>query len=441
MTFKKNFPPEFAQCVLKKNNTVASINGLDYDLILWLNYHCSYEWDMNKSLTSLFLYTDIKKDFKKSLNTNSVQTSLAKIDGMEFEMNYLESYGSKTKQSYVPFVITILIDAVAKKSYGFEVTVDKTYISLFTKPSPKVTLEYSNTTILTQPTYKKLYLLLRDALGKNTSTTRIIYIDDLRSLLNIGVSSMSNTKVVNTIKKAIKAMTDNTNVQATCIVEKKLTKNGSKEINKVRFRLYKQAIPQKTIKGTQIVQVAPVVNPTPPVAQTPVSNQPASTSQTNDKETEEVVSSSDIEQVYDEASEINRLYEEFVDMKVDLLASKRSNIGDSKSWKKGTKENLMDDKKTIDEFDVVYELYCQKNKLRDNLPPDDNQYMIALVDSTNTNIRYFVNDKYQIIDLHLNIVVDKVENVYDFFLERYNEMFYWDIMSCSNLNTFKLMAF
>ena len=50
MTFKKNFPPQFAQCVFKKNNTITQINGLDYDLILWLNYHCSYEWDMNKSL-------------------------------------------------------------------------------------------------------------------------------------------------------------------------------------------------------------------------------------------------------------------------------------------------------------------------------------------------------------------------------------------------------
>jgi len=432
MTFKKNYPPQFAQCVFHKNNIVASINGLDYDLILWLNYHCSYEWDMNKSLTMLVRYTDIKRDFKKTLNTNSVQASLKKIDSMEFEMNYLESYGSKTKQSCTPFAITILIDAASKKSYGFEVTVDKTYISLFTNPSPKVTLEYSNTTVLTQSTYKKLYLLLRDALGKNTSNVRIIDIDDLRNLLNM--VSATNTQVVKTIKKAIKTITDNTNLYVTCIVEKKLTKNGSREIDKVRFRLYKQVTPQTTILLTQIPQPTP---PPPPIAQPTVtptqSQQPLVTS---NNEIEEVEENDEETQ-----AEADRLFEEFVDRKVDSLAKKRSDIGNINSWKKGTKKNLMEDNKTIDEFNIVYELYCKKNDLIDKLPKDANQYMIALVDSENKNNRYFVNNKYQVINLHHEIVVDKVEDVLDFLEERYADMFYWDIMPCSNLNTFKFMAF
>ena len=425
MTFKKNYPPQFAQCVFRKNNAVASINGSDYDLKLWLNYHCSYEWDMNKSLTTLFLYTDIKKDFQKSMNTNSIKSALEKIDGMEFEMNYLKSYGSKTKQSYVPFSITILTDAASEKSYGFEVTVDKTYISLFTNPSPKVTLEYSNTTVLTQSTYKKLYLLLRDALGKNTSTTRIIDIEDLRDLLN--VANATNTQVVKTIKKAIKAITDNTNLQATCIVEKKLTKSGSREIDKVRFRLYKQATPQSTINATQIIQATPTV-----VIQPAVSTPPAPIAQ--------VAVTSNDEEIQVKDSEYDRLLEEFVDRKVDLLANKRSNIGNIKSWKNGTKENLMDDEKTIDEFDIFYELHLQKQKILSDTNYDSSS-MIALTDPEDDTIRYVVNEKYQVTDIHLVVIIDKVTEVLDFLEEKYIDGFDWKVMSCSNLKTYKLMAF
>lgn len=431
MTFKKNYPPQFAQCVFRKNNAVASINGSDYDLILWLNYHCSYEWDKNQSLTTLVQYTDIKRDFKKTLNTNSIKSALEKIDGMEFEMNYLESYAPKTKQSHTPFNITILKDTASKKSYGFEVTVDKTYISMLSNPSPKVTLEYSNTTVLTQATYKKLYLLLRDALGKNSSTTRIIDIADLKNLLNI--SSVSNTETVKTIKKAIKAITENTNLYVTCIVEKKLTKSGSREIDKVRFRLYKQATPQATIVATKIVQ--PITPP--PVTSTP----PILVDDKKIEEETEPIEQADTFDSSEEDAEIDRLFEQFVDDKVDLLASKRSNIGDIKSWKKGTKENLMDDEKTIDEFNVLYELYCQKNELTDNLPQDSNQYMIALTDPDNDTIRYVVNEKYQVTDIHLKVIIDKAAEVLDFFEERYIEGYQWQIMKCSNVIIYKLMAF
>ena len=431
MTFKKNYPPQFAQCVFHKNNIVASINGLDYDLILWLNYHCSYEWDMNKSLTMLVRYTDIKRDFKKTLNTNSVQASLKKIDSMEFEMNYLESYGSKTKQSCTPFAITILIDAASKKSYGFEVTVDKTYISLFTNPSPKVTLEYSNTTVLTQSTYKKLYLLLRDALGKNTSNTRIIDIDDLRNLLNM--VSATNTQVVKTIKKAIKIITDNTNLYVTCIIEKKLTKNGSREIDKVRFRLYKQVTPQTTILLTQIPQPTP---PPPPIAQPTTTV--AITS--NDDEIEEIEKNEQIDN--ETRAEIDILFEEFVDMKVDLITSKRSDIKNIGNFKVGVKSKLMDNHQETDaEFYLVYELYCQKNILRDNLPKDANHYMIALIDPNDNRNRYLVNDEYQVTDIYLEVKIDKVEDVLDFFEDRYAEGFYWDIMNCSNVIKYKNIAF
>ena len=442
MTFKKNFPPEFAQCVFKKNNAVAQINGLDYDLILWLNYHCSYEWDKNKSLTSLFLYTDIKRDFKKTLNTNSIQASLKRIDAMEFEMNYLKSYGSKTRQSYTPFAVKKLIDAASEKSYGFEVTVDKTYISLFTNPSPKVTLEYCNTTVLTQSTYKKLYLLLRDALGKNTSNARIIDIDDLRNLLNIAGVSISNTKLVNTIKKAIKVITDNTNLQVTLIVQKKLTKNGSKEIDKIRFRLYKQAIPQTTHVATQIIQATPLppavaTPPTTPIAQTSTSNtssQPVTVTQSDEEEIEETEE--------EREAETDRLFEAFVDRKVDLIASKRNDINDIDKFKVGVKNKLMDDhQETIHEFNIVDELNYYKNELMDDLPKGSNNSMIALTDPDDDTIRYIINEKYKVTDMHSTVKVDKVADVLDFFDERYMEGYYWKIMNCSNTIKYKLMVF
>lgn len=434
MTFKKNFPPQFAQCVFHKNNIVASINGLDYDLILWLNYHCSYEWDMNKSLTTLVQYTDIKRDFKKTLNTNSVQASLKKIDSMEFEMNYLESYGSKTKQSYVPYSINILTCPTSKKSYGFEVTVDKGYISMFSNPSPKVTLEYSNTTILTQSTYKKLYLLLRDALGKNTSNVRIIDIDDLRHLLN--VASATNTQVVNTIKKAIKVITANTNLQVTCIVEKKLIKSGSREIDKIRFRLYKQATPPATIVAAQIPQ--PIAPPPPQVTPTPLTTQVAVAPSDDEIEDTETT-----EQIDDEAQEeIDILFEEFVDVKVNLIASKRSDIRNIDDFKDGVKRKLMNNhQETINEFDVFYELICQKNELIDELPDNTNQYMIALTDPEDDTISYKVSQEYQVTDIYLKVIVKNVADILDFFDERYSEGFYWKIIRCNNVIKNKLMAF
>ena len=129
-----------------------------------------------------------------------------------------------------------------------------------------------------------------------------------------------------------------------------------------------------------------------------------------------------------------------MDRKVDLLANKRSNIGNIKSWKNGTKENLMDDEKTIDEFDIFYELHLQKQKILSDTNYDSSS-MIALTDPEDDTIRYVVNEKYQVTDIHLVVIIDKVTEVLDFLEEKYIDGFDWKVMSCSNLKTYKLMAF
>ena len=154
MTYKKHFYSAFAQSVFGKNKAVVKMTALDFDIILYLIFNCSFEYETNNLLSHTVLYTELKDILPSTPNTDSIKKSLLKIHQLEIKDNLLKSYGDKEPIIHIPFEIKILKDEY-DKSHGFQVTADEAFMKLFINPVPMIKLNYQNISNLTTYASKK----------------------------------------------------------------------------------------------------------------------------------------------------------------------------------------------------------------------------------------------------------------------------------------------
>lgn len=208
MKMIKHFPPHLSQLVfLNLDGEIEKINGLDYDLFIWLIYktHKHYhntKYHNTKDNYIEFKYKDIKESIPTKPNTNSIQSSLIKINEIQLLSNYLNSYENKeiilTTQ---PFKINIEVSDNGK-SYGFSVTTSKKFLQRFDNPTPKVSVDYTIIYNLNKMS-KLLYLFLKDALGVYENKNRKVDVDNLRHMMNVGNDFTSHSNFITQLKKSI----------------------------------------------------------------------------------------------------------------------------------------------------------------------------------------------------------------------------------------------
>jgi len=402
MTYKKHLYSAFAQTVFGKNKAILKMTALDFDIILYLIFHTSNEYDTKNNLSHTILYTELKDILASTPNTDSIKKSLLKIHQIEIKDNFLKSYDDNEHTVHVPFDIKILKDE-HNKSHGFKVTVDEAFIKLFTNPIPMVKLNYQNISNLTTYASKKLYLLLKDALGAHKNQPRIIDIKEFEYLLNMPSQNTTKSQIVSKIKTAIKLINKNTDIKVLSKTKYKLLLNGKKEIDKIRFEISKQKLkaPKKL-------------------------------------KTEEATDT--IETVDDSSKDI--AFIKFVENKVQGQVNARRNLTNPKAWAAKTKTILLSDEETIAEFNLIKFLEEQKDSLRNSIPNDGYEHMIVLGNEDNILTKYWVNSEYLIVDRNDDKI--KTENIYetlDFIHDEMMKCNVWKIVPCNNTIKHKLVAF
>jgi len=402
MTYKKHFYSAFAQSVFGKNKAVVKMTALDFDIILYLIFKCSFEYETNNLLSDTVLYTELKDILPSTPNTDSIKKSLLKIHQLEIKDNLLKSYGDKEHMVHIPFNIKILKDENNhNKSHGFQVTVDEAFMKLFTNPVPMIKLNYQNTSNLKTFASKKLYLLLKDALGVHKKQPRTIDIREFEYLLNMPSENTSKSQIVAKVKEAIKRINQGTDIKVTSKTKYKLLLNGKKEIDKIKFEITTQKLksPKKT-KTDTVEEVETVDNISKDIA-----------------------------------------FVKFVERKVQEQVNSRRNLTNPKAWAAKTKTILLKDEETITEFNLVKFLEEQKDTLRKSIPNDGYEHMIVLGNEDSISTQYWVNSEYLIVDR--NDDKTKTENIYETldFIGTKIDTHSWSIVPCYDIIKHKLVAF
>ena len=126
---KKHYPPHLSQLVFTDLNEFAiKINGLDYDLFIFLIYEAHKSYSLEKTDFIEIEYSKVRKTLKSSPNTQSIKSSLQKMGNMTLISNCLQSYGDKEMIiTPKPFEIEI-ITSENEKSYGFSVKTSKNFL-------------------------------------------------------------------------------------------------------------------------------------------------------------------------------------------------------------------------------------------------------------------------------------------------------------------------
>lgn len=378
------------------------MTALDFDIILYLIFNCSFEYETNNLLSHTVLYTDLKDILASTPNTDSIKKSLLKIHQLEIKDNFLKSYGDKEHAVHTPFDITILKDE-HNKSHGFEVIADIEFMKLFTNPVPMVKLNYQNISNLKTFASKKLYLLLKDALGIHKKQPRTIDIREFEYLLNMPSQNTSKSQIVATIKSAIKTINKNTDIKVSSKNIYKLLLNGKKELDKIRFEITKQKL--KTPKKTETDETA----------------------DTDDNANKDIPK--------------DKEFEVFAENKAQARANKRRNLRNSANWVFKTKNILMNDEETKAEFYLIKLLEEQKDSHRKFIPNDSKKHMIILGNDENDLTQYWVNSEYLIVDNHDGKI--KTENIYETtdFINTKIDTHSWKIIGCDDVIKHKLMVF
>ncbi len=412
MKYTKNFPNWLAQAVFMRDGEIEGLNGLDYDLFLWLIYHTHKHYFQTKQLSTQFLYTDIKGSFEKSLNTDSIKKSLVKLNGMSVMMNCLKSYGDKKIKEATPFRIKLLVDEEVNKSHGFTVKTDEAFMKSFDNPNPKVTLDYRNTTNVKSVSSKLLYVLLRDAYGnyKNIERNRYIDIYDLKELLNVVNEATTNSQLLVNLKKSVKSINSNTDIYIKVKTMMKLQRNGKKELEKIKFTISLKSLPALVTQKKNSKDAL-----------------------SSEKPIEEVIESVEVETVIE-----TDLFEDFLDNKVKEIVKNKHNIQNVEAFSKSTKNNLKKDEKVLSEFSFYQMLDDEKKKLRSKIP--NNQPHIIILTNGNPYCSCYVNEKYQFVNIiDINIQTTNVNETIEFFENKMVDGYYWDILQSEQYTKFDLV--
>jgi len=400
---------------MNKDGYMEKMNGLDYNLYLWLVYHTTKDFNKDDSkVTQTYLYTEIKDSFSKKINTQSIKDSLIQLGEITLISNYLCSYGDKEKIFMKPFDIKIIKNE-KNKSFGFSITTNEEFIHWFDNPKPLVKVNYQIMTNIKKGKDKLLYLFLKDANGvyRDKDRVRIVKIEDLRHLLNVVNSDMTHTNFLIQLKKSIKTITKLSEIDVKIKVNKKLNpKSGNVEIESVRFTV-KYPTNKVIFTNKRVSESKPI--------------------ESSNENNTDTVSQSEIP-----------TFDEFIDKKVEDIVSKRSDIKNLNSFKNGTKKRLLSDEEidTVEsEYKLFSEIEVEKNNFRGTIT-DSQPYMIVLRDTEETTKEvYTINEKFEMVNVLTNEIITKtIYETINEYEEKRVDGFYWNIVKCHNTNKYKLVV-
>jgi len=412
----KLFPPHLSQLVFmdKKGENLIKINSIDYDLFIWLIYNVHKKYDKNKSLSYDFEYTDIKKTFKKTMNTKVIRESLKRIGKLLIISNYLQSYGDKEIIVTKPFEIEI-ITADNGISYGFNVKTTNEFMNWFNNPTPKVDVNYDIIYNLKPTMSKLLYLFLRDAYGgyENCERYRNVAIDKLRHMMNVSNPNTTNSNFITQLKKSIKSINKNSDLTVKANVKKKKNlRTGLSEIIEVKFTMkwdknkeFELRLKEKKAKKT-----------------------PESIdSNISDTETDDI--------------EVECTFEDYLSEKVEdeyeFSISNGTLVKNEKSYKHGIRKKLLEDG-IESEYEFLIVIENEKSLLRESVIDKNQPYMLIYKDGENPYNSCYINNECQFITMSnkkkmTNTISESLE-----FIEENRMKLHFDILKCDYSDKYQI---
>lgn len=402
---KKHYPPHLSQLVFTDLNEFAiKINGLDYDLFIFLIYEAHKSYSLEKTDFIEIEYSKVRKTLKSSPNTQSIKSSLQKMGNMTLISNCLQSYGDKEIIiTPKPFEIDI-ITSENEKSYGFSVKTSKNFLEWFDNPIPKVEVDYDIIFSL-KKMGKLLYLFLKDSLGVYKNKNRNVDIDSLKCIMNIFRSEYTNSNVITEIKKSIKDINDHSDIHVEYkTVSKRDLRSGLSEIELVKFSI------QKGKLNTQKKNV--------------IKTESTKVEETTSVETNDISATKTFEQYI----------EELVEIEYKKQISYGKEISNPTAYKNTIRKSLIaknSDSKS--KFELITLLDYYKSKFIKTIT-DFQAYQLVLTDANpeSTN-RYYLTNDYLLENPWGNIATKSINDTLSFITQHNDIDLYFDMARSTNL--------
>lgn len=402
---KKHYPPHLSQLVFTDLNEFAiKINGLDYDLFIFLIYEAHKSYSLEKTDFIEIEYSKVRKTLKSSPNTQSIKSSLQKMGNMTLISNCLQSYGDKEIIiTPKPFEIEI-ITSENEKSYGFSVKTSKNFLEWFDNPIPKVEVDYDIIFSL-KKMGKLLYLFLKDSLGIYENKNRNVDIDSLKCIMNIFRSEYTNSNVITEIKKSIKDINDHSDIHVEYkTVSKRDLRSGLSEIELVKFSI------QKGKLNTQKKNV--------------IKTESTKVEETTSVETNDISATKTFEQYI----------EELVEIEYKKQISYGKEISNPTSYKNKIRKSLMEkNSNSKSKFELITLLDYYKSKFIKTIT-DFQAYQLILTDGNqeSTN-RYYLTNDYLLENPWGNIATKSINDTLSFITQHNDIDLYFDMARSTNL--------
>lgn len=398
---KKHFPPHLSQLAFSNlNESAIKINGLDYDLFIFLIYEAHKSYSLEKTNFIGIEYSKVRETLKSNPNTQSIKSSLQKIGNMILISNCLGSYGDKEIiTTPKPFEIGI-ITSDNGKSYGFSVKTSEDFLKWFDNPIPKVEVNYDIIFSLKKMS-KFLYLFLKDALGIYENKNRNVYIDSLKCIMNIFRTDYTNSNVITEIKKSIKDINDHSDIYVEYKTVKKRNLNtGLSEIEFIKFSIHKGKLKKKkVIKSEEPTESKNVVD--------------TNTSSTNTFE---------------------QYVEELVEIEYKKKISYGKDIANPTGYKNAIRKSLLNDSNAKSKFELITLLDDYKSEFIKRIP-DDQLYELFLIDGDSDSMRrYFITKDYLIKPMLEEPITKSASETLNFIKEHNEVDLHFDMIRTTNYN-------
>ena len=408
---KKHYPPHLSQLVFTDLNEFAiKINGLDYDLFIFLIYEAHKSYSLEKTDFIEIEYSKVRKTLKSSPNTQSIKSSLQKMGNMTLISNCLQSYGDKEIIiTPKPFEIDI-ITSENEKSYGFSVKTSKNFLEWFDNPIPKVEVDYDIIFSLKKMA-KLLYLFLKDSLGIYENKNRNVDIDSLKCIMNIFRSEYTNSNVITEMKKSIKDINDHSDIHVEYkTVSKRDLRSGLSEIELVKFSIQKGKL--NTQKKNVIKTESTTVTETTKVAET------------TSVETSNISATKTFEQYIEELVEI--------EYKKQLSYGKE--ISNPTAYKNKIRKSLMEkNSNSKSKFELITLLDYYKSKFIKTITHFQAYQLILTDGNPESTNRYYLTNDYLLENPWGNIATKSINDTLNFITQHNDIDLYFDMARSTNL--------
>ena len=387
---KKHVPPHLSQLVFGDlNKKMMKINGLDYDLFLFLIYQTHKSYSLEKTDFIEIEYSKIKESLKSSPNTQSIKSSLQKIGNIVLKSNYLQSYGDKeiiltTK----PFEIEI-ITSDNGKSYGFSVQTSTDFLKWFNNPRPKVEVNYDIIFSLKKMS-KLLYLFLKDSLGTYENKNRNVDIEKLKNMMNIYKVNYTNSNFMTEIKKSIDDINKNSDINVEYkIISKRNLKSGLSEMEAVKFSIQNDKLKTQT--------------------ENVIKTKSTTVAETTNVEINNISATKTFEQHI----------EELVEIEYKKKISYGTNITNPTGYKKTIRASLTANSDAKSKFELITLLDDVKANLKSKIR-DGQLYQLVFTNGVQGLAnRYYINNDYLLENIHYEIVTKSINETLN-FIQQHN---------------------